>query len=71
MHKLSTLIEAADLLGEAVNLMEATYMACLDISDKHRRDALRGITDKATEIARLSSDKLQAEIERMREDGNG
>ncbi len=65
------LMDAADLLSEAVDLIEAAFMACLDVPDKQRRDALRGITCKAGDIARLSSEKLQSEIERLREEVNG
>lgn len=71
MAKVSTqLLDATNLLDEAINLIEASFMAAADVPDRRMRDALRGVLGKAGDIARASSEALGTEIERMREDGN-
>ena len=68
MPKVSTsLLDAANLLDEAINLIEAGFMAAIDVPNVQQRDALRGVLGKAVEIARLSSEQLSAEIVRTRE----
>lgn len=71
MAKVSTqLLDATNLLDEAINLLEAGFMAAADVPDRRMRDALRGLLGKAGDIARASSVELSAEIARMREGGD-
>lgn len=61
------LIDATNLLDEAINLIEAGFMASSDVADPQQRDALRGVLEKAGDIARSSSKMLSDEIVRLRE----
>jgi len=65
------LLDATNLLDEAIALIDASYMAAADVPDRRMSDALRGVLGKASDIARASSEALSTEIERMRSGENG